>query len=167
VKDPIGKLGWPKFKGRDGERTPMQWSDTKDAGFSTAATTWLPVASDYPTVNVETESAKPHSLLNWYKQLISMRATNPALRDGEQAMLDKNNPSVLSYVRKGVDGGSSIVVALNFTAQPQTVSLDAGAEGASGSTVKTLLTDAQSLAHQSSLQNISLPPFASWIGSVQ
>ncbi|HEU4982276.1 MAG TPA: alpha-glucosidase [Acidobacteriaceae bacterium] len=167
VKDPIGKLGWPKFKGRDGERTPMQWSDTKDAGFSTAATTWLPVASDYPTVNVETESAKPHSLLNWYKQLISMRATNPALRDGEQAMLDKNNPSVLSYVRKGVDGGSSIVVALNFTAQPQTVSLDAGAEGVSGSTVKTLLTDAQSLAHQSSLQNISLPPFASWIGSVQ
>src|SRR5437588_5999851 len=36
VKDPIGKLGWPKEKGRDGERTPMQWDDTTNAGFSAA-----------------------------------------------------------------------------------------------------------------------------------
>ena len=42
VKDPIGITGWPKEKGRDGERTPMQWDSSKDAGFSTAAKTWLP-----------------------------------------------------------------------------------------------------------------------------
>ena len=46
VKDPIGITGWPKEKGRDGERTPMQWDAGKDAGFSTAAKTWLPVAPD-------------------------------------------------------------------------------------------------------------------------
>ncbi len=45
VKDPIGITGWPKEKGRDGERTPMQWDSSKDAGFSDAANTWLPVAS--------------------------------------------------------------------------------------------------------------------------
>ena len=60
VKDPIGKTGWPKEKGRDGERTPMQWDATPpQAGFSTSATTWLPVASNYKTVNVQTELADP------------------------------------------------------------------------------------------------------------
>ncbi len=56
VKDPVGVTGWPKEKGRDGERTPMQWNDTANAGFSTAPTTWLPVAADYKTVNVAAES---------------------------------------------------------------------------------------------------------------
>ena len=74
VKDPIGITGWPKEKGRDGERTPMQWdSSSPQSGFSTSATTWLPVASDYKTVNVQTELADPNSLLNWYKRLIAMR----------------------------------------------------------------------------------------------
>jgi len=44
VRDPIGVIGWPKDKGRDGERTPMQWSAGATAGFSTGASTWLPVA---------------------------------------------------------------------------------------------------------------------------
>ncbi|MBX9687873.1 MAG: alpha-glucosidase, partial [Candidatus Obscuribacterales bacterium] len=46
VQDPIGKLGWPKYKGRDGERTPMQWSASENAGFSKAKP-WLPVANSY------------------------------------------------------------------------------------------------------------------------
>jgi len=42
VKDPVGLIGWPKDKGRDGERTPMQWSDAANAGFtSTSVTPWL------------------------------------------------------------------------------------------------------------------------------
>ncbi len=55
VKDPIGKLGWPKEKGRDGERTPMQWDATTNAGFS-KVTPWLPVADNYATRNVATET---------------------------------------------------------------------------------------------------------------
>jgi len=43
VQDPIGQLGWPQEKGRDGERTPMQWDTSKEAGFSTAERPWLPV----------------------------------------------------------------------------------------------------------------------------
>ncbi len=54
VKDPIGQRGWPKEKGRDGERTPMQWSTDANAGFSTAAP-WNPVDPRYKTYNVETE----------------------------------------------------------------------------------------------------------------
>ena len=145
----------------------MQWSDTKDAGFSTAATTWLPVAPDYSTVNVKTERAEPSSLLNWHEHLIAMRNNDPTLRDGKQIMLDKNNPSVLSYVREGVGGNPAVVVALNFTAKTQTVTLNPDAAGIMGANVKTLLTDAPSLEQTKSLHNIILPPFASWIGSVE
>ena len=167
VKDPIGITGWPKEKGRDGERTPMQWDSSKDAGFSDAAKTWLPVAPDYKTVNVKTEEADPNSLLNWHKNLIAMRRTDPTLRDGKQIMIDETNPSVLSYVREGVDGNPAVLVTMNFTAQPQTVSLDTKQANITGSTVTTLLTDAPSLQGATSLQNITLPPYASWIGSIK
>ena len=167
VKDPVGLVGWPKEKGRDGERTPMQWDTSKNAGFSTADETWLPVAPNYKTVNVQVENAAPDSLLNWYKQLIQMRATNPALREGSLTMLDRTNPNVLSYVRKGSAGSPSVVVALNFTAQPQTISLNLAGTGVTGNNVKTLLTDDASLQSTTSLTGITLPPFASWIASVQ
>ncbi|WP_348266757.1 alpha-glucosidase [Edaphobacter paludis] len=167
VKDPIGITGWPKEKGRDGERTPMQWDDSKNAGFSDAATTWLPVAPDYRTVNVKTEESEPSSLLHWHEQLITMRRNDPTLRDGKQVMIDESNPSVLSYVREGVEGHPAIIVALNFTAKPQTISLDPSAAGVHGKAVTTLLTDAPSLKRNGSLQNITLPPYASWIGSVK
>jgi alpha-glucosidase len=167
VKDPIGIIGWPKEKGRDGERTPMQWDTSLNAGFSTAATTWLPVAPDYKTVNVEVEGREPSSLLNWYKRLIELRRTDPALRDGALTMLDSTNPNVLSYLRKGPAGAASVVVSLNFTAQPQTVSLDLAAAGVTANNVKTLMTDDSSLQSATSLTHIVLPPFASWVASVQ
>ena len=167
VKDPVGLVGWPKEKGRDGERTPMQWDTSKNAGFSTADITWLPVAPNYKTVNVQVETPDPDSLLNWYKQLIEMRATNPALREGSLTMLDRTNANVLSYVRKGSAASPSVVVALNFTAQPQTISLNLAGTGVTGNDVKTLLTDDSSLQSTTSLSGITLPPFASWIASVQ
>ena len=54
VKDPIGRRGWPKEKGRDGERTPMQWDASANGGFSTAAP-WLPVPETAKTHNVADE----------------------------------------------------------------------------------------------------------------
>jgi alpha-glucosidase len=167
VKDPIGIIGWPKEKGRDGERTPMQWNDSRNADFSTAQKTWLPVAADYKTVNVQEEMADPNSLLNWYKRLIELRRTVPALRDGSLTMLDTTNSNVLSYLRKGPAGQESVLVALNFTAQPQTISFDLAANGVAGHSVQTVLTNDPALKATSSLTNISLAPFATWIGSVK
>jgi alpha-glucosidase len=69
VKDPIGKLGWPMFRGRDGERTPMQWNDDPNAGFS-RATPWLPVPPSYKTHNVARELEDPESVLQLYKHLL-------------------------------------------------------------------------------------------------
>jgi alpha-glucosidase len=167
VKDPIGRTGWPKEKGRDGERTPMQWDATApQAGFSTSAKTWLPVASNYKTVNVQTELADPNSLLSWHKTLIEMRRKRDALRDGGMVMLDKANPSVLSYVRTAPPGHHNIVVAVNMTNQPQKIALDLKEAGIQQTAVKTLLTDDSSLQGVTST-TMTLPPFASWVGEVQ
>ena len=167
VKDPIGRTGWPKEKGRDGERTPMQWDATPpQAGFSTSATTWLPVASNYKTVNVQTELADPNSLLNWYKKLIAMRREMSALHDGGMVMVDTMNPSVLSYVRTPLMGQNAVVVSLNMTAQPQKISLDLSPAGISQKGVRTLLTNEASLQGVTTT-SMTLPPFASWVGEVQ
>jgi alpha-glucosidase len=167
VKDPIGITGWPKEKGRDGERTPMQWdSSSPQSGFSTSATTWLPVASDYKTVNVQTELADPNSLLNWYKRVIAMRREVAALRDGGMVMVDTANPSVLSYVRSAPGTGHAVVVALNMTAEPQQIALDLSPAGISSNAVRTLLTNEASL-QGASTTSMTLPPFSSWVGEVQ
>jgi alpha-glucosidase len=168
VKDPIGITGWPKEKGRDGERTPMQWdASNAQAGFSPNPKTWLPVPSSYKTTNVETELARPDSLLNFYKRLIALRRTNPALHNGGMVMLNKDNADVLSYVRTAPKGSSPVVVAINMSAAEQVVTLDLSQTGVQGRAVRTLLASDASLESASSLQNVKLPPYSAWVGAVQ
>jgi alpha-glucosidase len=120
VHDPIGKKGWPKEKGRDGERTPMQWNTGKNAGFSTAAKTWLWIPPSASTVNVEVEKNDPKSILNWYKQLIALRRSNPAISDGNYTTVNPHDPNVLSFLRQS--GDHTVLVALNMSAQSQDMS---------------------------------------------
>ena len=166
VKDPDGIRGWPKYKGRDGERTPMQWDSGKNAGFSTAAKTWLPIPASYKTVNVQVESGEPDSLLNWYKHLITMRAENPALRDGQNIMVNTSNPDVLSYLRKIPGAGPSVLVAMNFTDESHTLSYNLQAQGIQSSHATALLAD-QGVEKDVDLNHVTLPPFAVFIGAVQ
>jgi alpha-glucosidase len=165
VKDPIGITGWPKEKGRDGERTPMQWTSGPQAGFSTDPQTWLPIPPSYKSINVAVESKEPDSLLNWYETLMAMRKSNPALHDGSMTMIDKTDPDVLAYVRSA--GSSSVLVVLNCSSTAHTVSLDLGASGVSGSRAKTLITDDPSLEKASDLKSITIAPYASWIAKVE
>jgi alpha-glucosidase len=168
VRDPIGITGWPREKGRDGERTPMQWTpDPPAAGFSTNPHTWLPLGSDYPTVNVQTETADPNSLLNWDHDLIAIRARNAVVHSGGFVLLDPTNPSVLSYARTAPAGGHPIVVSLNFTAQPQTVHLDLAPAGITSTAVKPLLCDDPTLQSTTTLTTFTLPPYASLVAEVQ
>ena len=102
VKDPIGKIGWPKEKGRDGERTPMQWDGSPNAGFTTAsATPWLPVPPSYKTVNVALESREDDSLWSWYQRADTVTPRKPGLaRWGfDHAECERQQRSVL--VAKG------------------------------------------------------------------
>jgi alpha-glucosidase len=161
VKDPIGITGWPKEKGRDGERTPMQWTPGPQAGFSTNPHTWLPIAPNYKSVNVETESAKPASQLEWFSKLVALRRDNPSLRSGSETMLDPGNEHVLAWSR-AADGAKPVVVALNFTAEPQTITLNV-----TGTTAHTLATDDPRLEGDHSLTKLTLAPFASVVAEIQ
>jgi alpha-glucosidase len=160
VKDPVGIVGWPNEKGRDGERTPMQWTPGPQAGFSTNPHTWLPIPPNYTTINVETETADPNSLLNWYKQLIALRRSLPALHDGGMEMLNKDSKDVLSYVRTGP---APVLVAINLSADAQTVSFDVPSAHA----VKTLAATDPSLQAVTTLHAVKLPPFSAWVASIQ
>ena len=83
----------------------MQWNADTDAGFSTAKTTWLPVGSDYRTVNVQAEERDPNSLLTRItRKLIRLRKENRQLRDGSFVLVDEANENVLSFLRKTTDG---------------------------------------------------------------
>jgi len=121
VHDPIGKLGWPKEKGRDGERTPMQWSNAANAGFTTGPKPWLPVPPSAAKYNVETEKADPDSIFNTYKRLLLLRKEEPALRDGSYESVDNNDESVFAYLRKS--GSSTVLVALNMSGKARTLEL--------------------------------------------
>jgi len=164
VRDPIGIRGWPKEKGRDGERTPMQWTPGPQAGFSTNPRTWLPVPANHTTINVQTERADPNSQLNWYRRLIELRRGEIALRDGGLRMLNPDDPNVLAYLRGGADG---IVVAMNCSAVARTVTLRLPGAGAAPVPVETLLTNAPGLRDARSLRQLTLPPYATWIARLQ
>lgn len=166
VKDPIGKIGWPKEKGRDGERTPMQWDGSPNAGFTVAAATpWLPVPPTYKLVNVALESREDDSLLSWYRQLISLRRTNPALRDGAQTMLNVTDNNVLSWLRQS-PGNPPVIVACNFTDRPQEIAFDLSPQGIDGRHLKTL-AKTPGAADPVSLRSIELQPFGVYIGEVE
>ena len=164
VKDPIGVTGWPREKGRDGERTPMQWDGGANAGFS-KATPWLPVPPSAATINVEAEKSDPNSLLAWYRSLIRLKKTNPAFTHGENTMLDTGNMKVLSWLRQAA-GAPAVVVAVNFTAEPQTVNLTASGAGLQAAHVKTLLKT-PGAADPVSLHRVALGPYGIYIGEVR
>jgi alpha-glucosidase len=162
VKDPIGQLGWPEQIGRDGERTPMQWNNAPNAGFTTGIP-WLPVPMTYETHNVESEKKDPNSILNFYKMLLSLRHTNPALLDGDYVALNQDDANVYSYLRRYK--GQAVLVVLNMSETPQKVSFDLSKQGFSKGEARTLLSTINGGAAQK-LSGISLPPYTVYIGEV-
>ncbi len=164
VKDPIGITGWPKEKGRDGERTPMQWDAGANAGFTTG-TPWLPVPPSAVTINVAAQKNDPNSLFVWYQNLIRLKKTNPALENGANIMLDTENTKVLSWMRQA-HGAAQVVVCVNFTAEAQTVDLAMDGTGIMPRHIKTLLKSPGEV-DPTSLAAIKLSPFGVYIGEIQ
>ena len=145
----------------------MQWdSSNAQAGFSSNARTWLPVTGNYRTVNVQAETADPQSLLNWYRALIKLRRSSAALRDGATVMLDAANPQVLAYARTG-PGGGTIVVALNLSAEAQTIRLGLAGAGVHGAHLKPLLASPAPIAAAAADAPLTLEPFGACIAAVE
>jgi alpha-glucosidase len=164
VKDPIGRLGWPKEKGRDGERTPMQWDSTANAGFSQAKP-WLPVPASYKTHNVATELKEQDSILNFYRRVLALRHQDPALRDGDYVALNETDPNVLSYLRRYKD--ETVLVVLNMSSTAQKVSFDLQAQGLTASTAATMVMTGRPNRESASLKSVSLEPFGVYIGKIE
>lgn len=98
LQDPYGVQFWPKFKGRDGCRTPMVWNSNElNGGFSNAKP-WLPIAKEHLEKAVVEQEKKNLSLLAHYKNLISFRKTYPALIKGDLELV-YSNIDVVSFIR--------------------------------------------------------------------
>jgi alpha-glucosidase len=111
VQDPGARGG----SGRDPERTPLQWNPSKNAGFTSADTTWLPVNDNYKTHNVQTQSDDPDSFLSLYRKLGEIRNKSDALRHGHFKVLNTENDDVLGFTRTAE--GETYTVLVNFSAK--------------------------------------------------
>jgi alpha-glucosidase len=118
VRDPVGQRYWPGNKGRDGERTPMQWDESPHAGFTTGKP-WLPIPMSASTRNAAVEAHDPTSLLSLYKRLIQLRRASSALHDGTYRSVGAD-PQVFAYVRKS---DQELLVALNMSGEKHSVPL--------------------------------------------
>ena len=118
------------------------------------------------TYNVATESADPESILNFYKNLLALRRTEPALARGGYASVNPGDEHVFSFVRRNPGNGRSVLVALNMSAQPQTVSYDLSAQGVQGRVGLVLLANGLE-SKEVRLDRVQLPPFGVLIAGVQ
>jgi len=121
LMDPLGRRYWPFHPGRDGERTPMQWTGDKNAGF-TNGEPWIRVHPNYKKVNVEIQKNDPNSILNFYRRLIWIRKKNNTLRQGTYRENPDSPKGVFSYFRETAE--KRLFVALNFTQKKRYLSLD-------------------------------------------
>ena len=107
---------------RDNARTPVQWNDSANAGF-TSGNPWLPLNPNYKEINVASQENDPDSLLSFYKGLIALRK-NPEYKEtivyGELIPYLEEQHNLMSYYRKG---DKTLLVLGNFQKEPQTVKL--------------------------------------------
>ena len=107
---------------RDNARTPVQWNDSANAGF-TSGNPWLPLNPNYKEINVASQENDPDSLLSFYKELIALRK-NPEYKEtivyGELIPYLEEQHNLMSYYRKG---DKTLLVLGNFQKEPQTVKL--------------------------------------------
>jgi len=99
-------------KGRDNARTPMQWSNTPNAGFSKEEP-WIKINPNYPIINVEKAMKDSHSILHFYRQLIALRNSCETLIYGQYSELMHENKQVFAYSR--ALGEEKWVVICNMT----------------------------------------------------
>ena len=107
---------------RDEVRTPMQWDGTKNAGFSAAEKTWLPVNPNYREVNVKTESEDENSLLRTIQSVLKIRKQEKSLQEGDLRLLENLPEEVLGYTRSFES--EKLIVLLNFGSQAKELKLD-------------------------------------------
>jgi len=124
LQDPYGIRFWPKFKGRDGCRTPMPWiGDNQNGGFSDAKP-WLPMAVEHLQRSVANQTDDPSSTLAFYRRMIGFRQAHPALIKGAISDLSGAD-GVVTFIRD--HEGQRLFCAFNLTDAAQRFALPDGA----------------------------------------
>ena len=108
---------------RDNGRTPMQWSGDTNAGF-TRGRPWIRVNPNYRAVNVAQAERDTGSVLHYFRRLIRLRKSEPALIYGRYQLLDRDNPEVYTYTRSLQ--GRTLIVALSFSSSGGRTALPSG-----------------------------------------
>lgn len=106
---------------RDNARTPMQWEDMKNAGFS-ESDPWIKINPNYKNINVRLQKNDPESILSYYKKLINLRKNNEVLNYGDFKIIDLNNKNIYAFERFLND--IVYVVMLNFSDKESTICFD-------------------------------------------
>lgn len=100
------------YKGRDNARTPMQWDDSENAGFTTG-TPWINVNPNYKEINAKEETGRETSVFHYYKQLIRLRKENEIIVYGTYELLLPDSEELYVYTR--TLGGEKLITICNFT----------------------------------------------------
>lgn len=154
-----------QIPGRDKNRTPMQWSDAPNAGFSPQdADTWLPVHPNFAEdVNVAVQQDDPNSILSQLRRIIELRATYSALRTG-QFKLAGNDKNVFAFWRS--NSSHSLLMAFNCSAEPATAALGMGRVKRIFDPKNGALSPVQAKRQTSSddIARLSLAPYELYVG---
>jgi len=157
--DEIGMGDNLELEGRGAVRTPMQWSDEPQAGFSVSEDTVHPVVSEgiysYERVNVEAQRRDPNSLLNWTARMIRLRKECPEVGWGTYEILPTGSPEVLAL--RFDWRGTSLVTLHNFGDSPHDVRIQPDVEG--GERLFNLLEEDESHADASGEHKLVLEPY--------
>ncbi len=111
INDPLGKKFWPFYSGRDKCRTPMQWDDSENAGFSNVKS-WLPIDTQKDVRCVSNQEQNPTSMLSLYKKLIEIRNKYISISHGVWIPINKGTGGILAFYR--VYNCERTLVVLNF-----------------------------------------------------
>ena len=122
---------------RDNARTPMQWSDGSNAGF-TSGTPWLMLNPNYTEINVKEQEMREDSVLNYYKKLLALKksdAYKETLTYGRFVPVYENEENIFAYVRVSEETGQEILIAANYGTEETILSLSDITKNLSGEKV--------------------------------
>ena len=151
---------------RDKNRTPMQWSNNPNAGFSPSnVETWLPVNPNYRNgINVRDQQHNPSSLLNYYKHLLQVRKNSPALIEGEYIPLNNTAKDYLAFIRKSE--AQTVLVVLNFSTKRLDLDFSRTIQ-IKGHDLQILFSSAERLRTAKPPHGLTINPFEVFIAEIQ
>lgn len=108
------------YSSRENGRTPMQWDNTENAGFTTG-TPWKKVNNNYTEINVAAQNNDPNSILNHFRKMTKVRKENPVLVYGQYELLEREHPNIYAFTRTLEE--EKVLVLLNFSEEKASIML--------------------------------------------